>query len=179
MRAFEASRISTKQPRRRFSSASSSLNDSWSVEMPAARYASRLRPVTPGAWPSARVASARLASSRSSPAMTAGKFIISATPSVRRRRRIDSMSPSVNGRRGVSNGLAGTHDGAITNTSSGTPSQASSSQCTPSVPSTFAISCGSQTIAVVPCAITSRANSATVSFDDSMCMWASMNPGTR
>ena len=57
-------------------------------------------------------------------------------------------------------------------------SQTSSSQCTPSVPSTFAISCGSATTAVVPNGSTSRANSSTSSFDDSRCMCASMNPGT-
>ena len=46
--------------------------------------------------------------------MTPGKFIISATPSARRRRRIASMSPVVSSRRGDSKPLAGTHDGAIT-----------------------------------------------------------------
>ena len=51
--------------------------------------------MTPGACPSTCEASrsASFASSAGSPAMTAGKFIISATPSARRRRRIDSMSP--------------------------------------------------------------------------------------
>ena len=57
-------------------------------------------------------------------------------------------------------------------------SQTSISQCTPSVPRTFAISCGSATTAVVPNGSTSRANSSTSSFDDSRCMCASMNPGT-
>ena len=72
--------------------------------------------MTPGAWPSAWDASrsSSFASSAGSPAMTAGKFIISATPSARRRRRIDSMSPSESGRRGDSKGLAGTDDGAMT-----------------------------------------------------------------
>ena len=56
------------------------------------------------------------------------------------------MSPSESAARGDSNGLAGTHEGAITSTSSGRPSQASSSQCTPSAPSAFASSCGSQTM---------------------------------
>ena len=89
------------------------------------------------------------------------------------------MSPGVSSRRGDSKRLAGTHDGAITKTASGSPSLASSIQCTPSEPSTLAISCGSQTTAVVPCGSTARANSAGVSLDDSMCMCASMNPGTR
>ena len=98
----------------------------------------------PGAWPSACVAprSVSLRSSSGSPAMTAGKFIISATPSACRRRSTDSRSPIESGRRGDSKRLAGTHDDAITQTSSGTSSQTSSSQWMPSVPSTFAISCG-------------------------------------
>jgi hypothetical protein len=45
-----------------------------------------------------------------------------------------------------------------------------SSQWTPSVPSTFAISCGSATTTVVPNGSTSCANSSTRSFDDSRCM---------
>ena len=89
------------------------------------------------------------------------------------------MSPVVSSCRGDSNPLAGTHEGAITNTLSGRPSDASSIQCTPSEPSTLATSCGSQTIAVVPWGSTARANSAGVSLLDSMCTCASMNPGTR
>ena len=81
-------------------------------------------------------------------------------------------------RRGDSNGDAGTHDGAMKKTSSWRSAEASSSQWTPSVPSTFAISCGSATTAVVPSGSTSRANSSTSSFTDSRCMWASMKPGT-
>ena len=64
------------------------------------------------------------------------------------------------------------------NTSSGRSPQTSSSQCTPSVPSTLAISCGSATTVVVPSGSTSRANSSTSSFVDSRCMWASTKPGT-
>ena len=89
------------------------------------------------------------------------------------------MSPGVNGLRGDSNCDAGTQDEAMTKTSSGRSVQQSSSQWMPSVPSTLAISWGSATTAVVPCASTARANSSTISFDDSMCMWASMKPGTR
>ena len=81
-------------------------------------------------------------------------------------------------RRGDSKLEAGTHDEAMNQTSSGIRPQTSSSQCTPSVPSTFAISCGSATTAVVPNGSTSRANSSTSSFDDSRCMCASMKPGT-
>ena len=88
------------------------------------------------------------------------------------------MSPTVSSRRGDSKPLAGTHEGAITNTASGSPSEASSIQCTPSEPSTLATSCGSHTIAVVPCGSTARANWAGVSLEDSTCMCASMNPGT-
>ena len=63
-------------------------------------------------------------------------------------------------------------------TSSGTPPQTSRSQWTPSVPSTFAISCGSTTTVVVPSGSTSRANSSTRSFVVSRCMCASTKPGT-
>ena len=62
-------------------------------------------------------------------------------------------------------------------TSSWSPADASSSQCTPSTPRTFAISCGSATTVVVPSGRTSRANSSTMSFTDSRCMCASMKPG--
>ena len=82
------------------------------------------------------------------------------------------------GRRGDSNDDAGTHDGAMKKTSSWSPDDASRSQWTPSTPRTFAISCGSATTAVVPSGRTSRANSSTMSFTDSRCMWASTNPGT-
>ena len=89
------------------------------------------------------------------------------------------MSAGSSGHMGDSKSLAGTHEGAITNTSSGRPSDASSIHSTPSRPSTLATSCGSVTTAVVPCGTTQRANSAGVSLDDSMCTCASMNPGTR
>ena len=82
------------------------------------------------------------------------------------------------GRRGDSNCDAGTHEEAVKKTSSGSSSQTSTSQWTPSVPSTFAISCGSATTAVVPSGSTRRANSDGSSFEVSRCMWASMNPGT-
>jgi hypothetical protein len=55
------------------------------------------------------------------PADTPGKFIISASLSTRRRRISASRSPVVSARRGDSNGEAGTHDGAIKNTSSCIP----------------------------------------------------------
>ena len=111
--------------------------------------------------------------------MTPGKFIISATPSARGWRRISRISSGPSGPRGDSKSDAGTHDGAITKTSSGSPSVAASSQSTPSTPATLAISCGSQTTAVVPRGTTARANSPGVSLADSRCTWASMNPGTR
>src|SRR5581483_1414708 len=151
---------------------------SWSERMPAATYAFRSRPRTPGACPSTCCASSSFASSCSSAETTPGKFIISARPRTRRRRRSASRSPVVSARRGDSKREAGTDEDAMNHTSSGIRPQTSSSQCTPSVPSTFAISCGSATTAVVPNGSTSRANSSTSSFDDSRCMCASTNPGT-
>ena len=87
------------------------------------------------------------------------------------------MSPSESSARGDSNWLAGTDEGANTRTSSGRPSQASMNQCTPSAPSAFASSCGSQTMVVVPRATSTRASSPTASLHDSTCMCASMKPG--
>ena len=84
----------------------------------------------------------------------------------------------MNGRRGDSKPEAGTHEEAVKKTSSGRSSQTSTSQWTPSVPRTFAISCGSATTAVVPSGSTSRANSDGSSFDVSRCRCASMKPGT-
>ena len=63
-------------------------------------------------------------------------------------------------------------------TSSWRSAETSWSQWTPSVPRTFAISCGSATIAVVPSGRMSRASSSGSNFVDSMCMCASINPGT-
>ena len=89
---------------------------------------------------------------------------------LRRRRRSPSRSPGFRGRRGDSKIEAGTQDEAMKKTSSGTSLQRSASQWTPSVPRTFAISCGSATTVVVPRGSTSRANSSTSSFVDSRCM---------
>ena len=178
LRAADASRIKSHMPARRRSRPSSTVYASWSERMPAATYAFSSRPSTPGAWPSTWRASSSFASSCSLAATTPGKFIISASPITRRRRSSASRSPVVSRRRGDSKSDAGTHDDAMNQTSSGMPSQRSSSQWTPSVPSTFAISCGSATTAVVPNGSTSRANSSTSSLDDSRCIWASTKPGT-
>ena len=51
-------------PRASFSCASSSVDASWSEPMPAARYALRRRPETPGAWPSIVVAAGTRRASR-------------------------------------------------------------------------------------------------------------------
>ncbi len=64
--------------------------------------------------------------------MTPGKFIISARPITRRRRRRPWRSPAVSGRRGDSKADAGTQDDAVKYTSSGRPEQTSSSQWMPS-----------------------------------------------
>ena len=178
--AAEASRISSHIPARSRSRPSSAVYASWSERTPAAAYACRSRPSTPGACPSTwwSPATASFASSLSAPAITPGKFIISASPITRRRRSRLSRSPGVKGRRGDSNCDAGTQEDAVKKTSSGSVSHTSTSQWTPSVPSTFAISCGSATTAVVPSGRTRRANSDGSSFEVSRCMWASMKPGT-
>ena len=179
-RAIDASRISSHMPARSRWRPSSTVSASWSERMPEAAYAFSALPRTPGACPStcAAPSSASFSSSAGSPAMTPGKFIISARPITRRRRRRPWRSPAVSGRRGDSKADAGTHDDAVKYTSRGRPEQTSSSQWMPSVPRTFAISCGSATTAVVPIGNTRRANSSTSSFVDSRCMCASMKPGT-
>src|ERR1700680_3079954 len=93
--------------------------------MPAAMYALRAGPRTPGAWPSTWSVRpvCSFATSFGSPAITPGKFIISATPMVRCRRRRLSMSPVVKARCGDSNFEAGTDDEAMTKTSSGKPAR--------------------------------------------------------
>ena len=59
----------------------------------------------------------------------------------------------------------------------GRPSLASSMKLTPDTPQTLAISCGSATMAVVPCGTLTRASSAGSSIVLSMCMCPSMKPG--
>src|SRR5215472_15871415 len=100
-------------------------------------------------------------------------------PMTRRRRSRPLMAPTPSSCLGDSNDEAGMQEGAITKTSRGSASSVSSSQWTPSEPSTLPISWGSATMAVVPRGTTARVNWSGVSFDDSMCTWASMKPGTR
>ena len=143
MRALEASRISTH-------SAAAALLERL---LPRGRLVVRadarrgvgveLAPVTPGAWPSTCACSATFSSTAGSPAMTAGKSITSAMPSVRRRARMPAISPVPERPRGDSSALAGTQEEAITYTRSGRSRVASSIQCAPSAPSTLATSCGS------------------------------------
>ena len=49
----------------------------------------------------------------------------------------------------------------------------------PGVPSTLAISCGSETVATVPCTTAIRPNSLGASIELSMCTWASTKPGSK
>ena len=134
-------------PRRRFSSASSSVVASWSERMPAAdvgvQRAARARPARGRrrAW---RRATRACASTSGSPAMTPGKFIISATPSARGWRRIASMSP------GVERPAAATRSRSPARTTAPSrrrraagPRTRRAASATPSAPSTLAISCGS------------------------------------
>ena len=81
---------------------------------------------------------------------------------------------------GVSSpGADGAQDGISTKTLTGCTSASSCMSRTPASPSTFATSCGSTNIVVVPCGITARANSVTVSIPLSTCMWPSQRPGIR
>ncbi len=116
-RALEPSRTWTSIPAAALAAASSASVDSWSERIPAAAYATRSRPVTPGAWPSTtapRSAAAwTLARTGASAPSTPGKFIISASPrtagfsSSRATSSASSTAPA------FSQGSAGTHDGAM------------------------------------------------------------------
>ncbi len=79
----------------------------------------------------------------------------------------------------VSKAVAGTQDGIIINTESGSHSVWSSMYWMPSVPQTFAISCASATMDVVPFANTVSANRDGWAMEDSICTCASMRPGVR
>ena len=76
-------------------------------------------------------------------------------------------------------GALGTQLGICTWTLIGRPMASSCISRTPGSPSTLAISCGSMNIEVVPCGITARANSVTVTRPLSTCMCPSQRPGKR
>src|SRR5579884_2486885 len=101
----------------------------------------------------------------------------SAMPRTRRRSSRSGNSGASSAAAGDSKSLAGTQDGIITYTPSGTLLLAASMYSTPASPRTLAISCGSITTDVVPRGRTARANSSTFSFELSMWQWPSMKPG--
>ena len=76
-------------------------------------------------------------------------------------------------------GADGTQEGICTYTLIGIASASSCISRTPGRPKTLAISCGSTNIEVVPCGITARQNSVTVTMPLSTCMCPSQRPGTR
>ena len=76
-------------------------------------------------------------------------------------------------------GADGAQDGISTKTLIGCTIASSCISRTPGRPSTFATSCGSTNIVVVPCGITARANWLTVSMPLSTCMCPSQSPGIR
>ena len=81
---------------------------------------------------------------------------------------------------GVSSpGAEGAQDGISTKTLIGCTAASSCISRTPASPSTFATSCGSVNIVVVPCGITARANWLTMSIPNSTCMCPSQSPGIR
>ena len=47
----------------------------------------------------------------------------------------------------------------------------------PFIPKTLAISCGSETVPIVPCTNASFENSEGISIELSICIWASTKPG--
>ena len=160
LRAFEASRIRTHMPRRRSRAPPrmSSPRGRSGSRPPRRR---RARGPTTVEHGRRRASHRRARQHAGSPAMTPGKSIISATPSARGCRRIDSHAGRLerpDRRLEVARRHARRRHHE--DVAAAAPRAASSSQSTPSPPSTLATSCGSVTTAVVPCGTTARANSA-------------------
>ena len=79
----------------------------------------------------------------------------------------------------LSCGVAGTQEGAVRKMRNGTFLASSSMYSMPFIPMTLAISCGSDTTAVVPWGTVASAKREGQSWEDSMWMWASTSPGSR
>lgn len=78
-----------------------------------------------------------------------------------------------------SKGVAGTQEGIMNSTRSGRSSVILYMARTPATPATFAISCGSAMMVVVPCGMMTFMNDDGITMEDSICTCASMNPGVR
>ena len=84
---------------------------------------------------------------------------------------IDKMDP------GLSNEVAGTHEGIPQKNFKGAFSPLFTINSTPSTPKTLAISCGSATTPTVPFGITNLENSTGINMELSTWTCASINPG--
>ena len=119
LRAAEASRISSHMPARRRCRPSSAVYASWSERIPAAAYALRARSRTPGAWPSTCSASssfgelAWIAGDDAREVHHLGEADHAAAPE--QPFQVAGRQPAA----GDSKSDAGTHEDAITKTSSG------------------------------------------------------------
>ena len=78
-----------------------------------------------------------------------------------------------------SNGVAGTQEGSMKSTLSGSSSVSLYMARMPAAPATFAISCGSAITVVVPWGIITFMNEEGITMLLSMCTCASMKPGAR
>ena len=119
-----------------------------------------------GAWtidgPAAGLG-ARIFSTHGSPRSTAPMSMTSARPRMRGRVNSSVTSAGPSTAPASSQRVAGTHDDAMKNRSSGSPSLALRRRSMPGMPRTLPTSWGSATIAVVPCGTTTFASSAGMS----------------
>ena len=121
--------------------------------------------------------SAILARTSGSAPSTAGTSITSARPRTCGRPSSSRTWSGPIAAPASSQDVAGTHDEAMKNTSSGSPSAAAASRSIPATPRTLPISCESEITAVVPLGTISLASSAGVRSVLSRCMWVSISPG--
>ena len=158
-------------PIRAFSIASSYVSASWSLVMPAQRYPARSLPVIPGQCPSARFprnrASSIMSSFSGSAASTPGKSITSPSPMTPSWYSSCATVGASSTAPDVSRLLDGTQDGIMTKTLDGRSSISPKTSSIPCLPRTFAISCGSMIIPVVPCLIAAPAKLVRVNMLDS------------
>ena len=156
---------------------------SWSDSIPAEIYFFRSSPVKPGACPSTLFpnffAISIFAKTSGFLNITPGKFIISANPNILSGSKskhffVASLSKFA---KDSSNSVAGTQDETIAYTDIGKFLVFSNIYFIPSIPHTFAISCGSVTTAVVPCILAIFAKSSGEITELSKCIWPSINPG--
>ena len=174
-------RSSMFMPVASFCLTSSYVEHSWSLNAPATRYALSPMPSSMGAWPSMGRLSKSLSLSSISwlQFITLFASITSPRPSMRLLCMNCSMSSATSFAPLCSNGVAGTQEGSMKSTLSGSSSVSLYMARMPAAPATFAISCGSAITVVVPWGIITFMKEEGITMLLSMCTCASMKPGAR